>query len=168
MPTHTCSLCPICYRKHDLPSVHRNNKAPMPQIVANSSSSSASSAPLAAAAAALSQPTMRILKRPSASSSQASSPPPAQSATPPLAERQARYEAARQRIFADASSSPTSPASLSSSSSPAPSPAPSTAVRITREPHGPTAVATAGSASPNAKGFGHRRAPKPPKAAASP
>lgn len=134
-----------------------NKAKPMPQIIANNVSSNSSSVPIAAAAV-LSQPTMRILKRPTPSKPSSPTPPPV--STPPLADRQARYEAARQRIFAEptsstprqGSSSPSSNALGSRSNESGP------AVRVVREPHGP-------ASSPDAtttRGFVGRRPAKPP------
>ncbi|GLB39749.1 putative SUZ domain containing protein [Lyophyllum shimeji] len=45
------------------------------------------------------QPAMRILKRPSAPNSNPPTPPPASTSTESLKEREARYQAARERIF---------------------------------------------------------------------
>jgi len=75
-----------------------NTRAPMPELVLTSSSTASTVAPPPITAF---QTPMRILKRPSAShndpSANASASPGASSHT--LAEREARYQAARERIF---------------------------------------------------------------------
>jgi hypothetical protein len=145
--------------------VVRNSSAPMPQIVSALPSTSAPSVPVVATAL-LNQPTMKILKRPMSSSpaSSTASPPPA---SEPLADRQARYEAARQKIFGSPSPSSGSPTG-SGNASPNPSrPASSSekksipnSVRVAREPRGPSSPPS-GPTSPIAKGFSGRRAPPP-------
>ncbi|KAI0741703.1 hypothetical protein C8Q80DRAFT_1274091 [Daedaleopsis nitida] len=113
-----------------------NKRAPMPELVLAGSSTS-SSAAIAPAAAAL-QPVLRILKRPTAtpspppSSSVSTLPPDATSSS--LAEREARYQAARDRIFADvspAATSPNQPSAKAAANNGPPS------IQITREPKGP-------------------------------
>ncbi|CAL1709502.1 unnamed protein product [Somion occarium] len=71
-----------------------NNKAPMPELVVSSSSTAASVAPPPAAF----KPALRILKRPTLSTS-ASSSALSDSQQKSYAEREAQYQAARQRIF---------------------------------------------------------------------
>lgn len=138
-------------------SILRNKVGPMPQIIANNISSSNSSVPMAAAAV-LSQPKMQILKRPT---SKPSSPAPPPTATPPLADRQARYEAARQRIFAEpASPTPQQGSPSSRLNTPGVDYSESGAtVRIVREPHGPASSPSANTA----RGFVGRRPAKPPR-----
>ncbi|KAI0080457.1 hypothetical protein K474DRAFT_1657885 [Panus rudis PR-1116 ss-1] len=71
-----------------------NSKAPMPELVISSTSTTSTIPPPPAAF----QPTLRILKRPAAA---APSPPPSSSegTQKTYAEREAQYQAARQRIF---------------------------------------------------------------------
>ncbi|KIL66066.1 hypothetical protein M378DRAFT_161291 [Amanita muscaria Koide BX008] len=92
----------------------------MPTIISSSASSVTSVPPPAAL-----QQSLRILKRPSPSSA---SPTPGQStpdASADLKQREARYQAARDRIFG--ADSPTQTASNSTQS----------ATRVVREPRGP-------------------------------
>ncbi|KAI9068655.1 hypothetical protein FKP32DRAFT_1587507 [Trametes sanguinea] len=144
-----------------------NARAPVPQVViAGSSTSAALSAPPAAF-----QPVMRILKRPSASpspSSSSSGSPTAndQSASKSYAEREARYQAARERIFGE--SRPATEATDAQPPETGGGAAVPTPVRITREPRGPpsassteTSTASLGATS-NAygtieRGFSSRR-----------
>ncbi|KAK7683618.1 hypothetical protein QCA50_013456 [Cerrena zonata] len=76
-----------------------NSKAPMPELLISSSTMATSAPPPAAF-----QPTLRILKRPTPSVSAASSGAP-DSQQKSYAEREAQYQAARQRIFGAASPS---------------------------------------------------------------
>lgn len=136
----------------------------MPQIIAAPQPASASAPIPASATAMLNQPAMRILKRPSgppspASSGSSSSKPIADT----LADRQARYDAARQRIFAhERKGLSTEGLESVPSASPKPlSPPPGqAAVRVSRNPRGPDATPPA---SPVAKGFGSRRRSGVPK-----
>ncbi|CDO76541.1 hypothetical protein BN946_scf184395.g3 [Trametes cinnabarina] len=155
-----------------------NARAPMPQVVIAGSSTS-STAALSPPPAAL-QPVMRILKRPSASSSSPSSPSPSGSAiandsiaSNSYAEREARYQAARERIFGEARlAAPSPPDGLpsasegtSGASAPHRTHAP-TSVRVSREPKGPPAgqrttrspeAAADGSLENEERGFSSRR-----------
>ncbi|KAH9937815.1 uncharacterized protein BXZ73DRAFT_100029 [Epithele typhae] len=153
-----------------------NQRAPMPELVIAHSSThgpSAASPPPAAF-----QPVLRILKRPtSGSGSPVPSPASSSSGSPApdnsYAAREARYQAARERIFGDASpgaSTPnlqTSPAPSSASTSTAPRSPPlgggppqirgaPPAVQIAREPRGPP-VNSASPDSGQGQGFGGRR-----------
>ncbi|KAM5539710.1 hypothetical protein V8D89_006523 [Ganoderma adspersum] len=137
-----------------------NQRAPMPQLVmagSGTGSTAATSPPPAAF-----QPALRILKRPIASpssSSSASSVPTlgsgsSNSSSSTYAEREARYQAARDRIFGDSSPSPDAPNEQSQpktqTSAPKPSPP---QVRIAREPKGPPA-ADVDATSPDGRGQG--------------
>ncbi|KZP12926.1 hypothetical protein FIBSPDRAFT_936634 [Athelia psychrophila] len=73
-----------------------NTRAPMPELVISSSSATPTSAPLPPST--IFQPQLRILKRPSASTNSSASSA-SQTPTETLSEREARYDAARQRIF---------------------------------------------------------------------
>ncbi|KAG2073858.1 hypothetical protein BDR04DRAFT_249108 [Suillus decipiens] len=78
-----------------------NNKAPMPQLIISPSSTGTCVVPPPPAAF---QPTMRILKRPSPSQSASNSTTSLSSQTRnTLAEREAQYQEARNRIFGTAS-----------------------------------------------------------------
>ncbi|KAL4247769.1 hypothetical protein ABKN59_008604 [Abortiporus biennis] len=154
-----------------------NQKAPMPELVISSSSTGPSTIPLLPQAAF--QPTLRILKRPPTnplSSNSSSSSSSSYTSTGPgsglesqksYAEREAEYQAARERIFGGQATTisttttarPTStPNSNSNSSSTANSRAPSTkpSPGILRSPRGPYDVSPDGSSQQNA-GFGNRR-----------
>ncbi|KZT01622.1 uncharacterized protein LAESUDRAFT_763621 [Laetiporus sulphureus 93-53] len=75
-----------------------NNKAPMPELVISASST----APVVSPPPAAFQPALRILKRPTSSASSSASatpPPPLTESQKSYAEREAQYQAARQRIF---------------------------------------------------------------------
>ncbi|KAL7284559.1 hypothetical protein ACG7TL_001851 [Trametes sanguinea] len=118
-----------------------NARAPMPQVVIAGSSTS-NAAALSPPPAAL-QPVMRILKRPSASPSSSASSPGSSSANDPstsksYAEREARYQAARERIFGGSQpAADATDAQQSEGGANARSAANATPVRITREPKGP-------------------------------
>ncbi|KAI0340337.1 hypothetical protein BDW22DRAFT_1360274 [Trametopsis cervina] len=143
-----------------------NAKAPMPQLVIapSATSSSAVSPPPAAF-----QPSIRILKRPSASSASNLSAPPADASQKSLADREANYQAARQRIFGTASAS--SPvvsdeqATLSASrtgssaSHPTATPTAAASTKIIRNPRGPDTVADSSTVG-NANGFRKTRKPQ--------
>ncbi|TFY53041.1 hypothetical protein EVJ58_g9669 [Rhodofomes roseus] len=139
-----------------------NKKAPMPELVMVGSGTSTVLPPPPAAF----QPTLKILKRPTAGAS--SSAPAAQSAVDAqksYAEREAQYQAARQRIFSDSprqggadglSIDAERGATVKSRSPP---PADTTSVRVLRAPRGPPVDPSASSAT-NAKpsrGFAGKR-----------
>ena len=147
-----------------------NQRAPMPQLVmagSGTGSVGATSPPPAAF-----QPALRILKRPTASpssSSSASSVPTlgsgsSSSSSGTYAEREARYQAARDRIFGDSSPSPGASNDQSQPKTQASAPKLNPPqVRIAREPKGPPAV-DADATSPDgrgrggdSRGFGSRR-----------
>ncbi|SRR6266550_8664415 len=110
----------------------RNAKtaAPMPTIVSASSTGQALPPPAAF------QPVLRILKRPSPSSS-TSEPNSSTSDPSTLKDREARYQAARERIFA-ADSENSTPLATPLASPPAMGTnTPPPAVRVLREPRGP-------------------------------
>jgi hypothetical protein len=95
-----CSSPRGCYAIVNLMLTHhlcRNNKAPMPELIISPSSTGMSFVPPPPAAY---QPTMRILKRPSPSQSASNSTASLASQTRnTLAEREAQYQEARNRIF---------------------------------------------------------------------
>ncbi|KAF8645661.1 hypothetical protein AX16_007657 [Volvariella volvacea WC 439] len=152
--------------------------APMPSLIVSSSTVSPP-IPLAAF-----QPTMRILKRPTSNASPSPSPTPAPNAES-IKEREARYQAARDRIFGTSSPSTSAENTTSTQVDGASdsiqvkndlkpsSPSPKSAVAI-RQPRGPSSLIdnTAHSTGePNQgddgasipKGFGERkRSLKPP------
>ncbi|KAI0768250.1 hypothetical protein BD413DRAFT_614581 [Trametes elegans] len=165
-----------------------NQRAPMPQVVIAGSSTSGAAA-LSPPPAAL-QPVLRILKRPSASgsatpsstSSGTSSPAPSAaggglSASNSYAEREARYQAARERIFGDSAVPDSRKAEAKKKAGSAASAdikgagaeATSVPVQIAREPKGPPsgardggAVASGGNIGQNgdSRGFTSRRGKK--------
>ncbi|KAF8065058.1 hypothetical protein FPV67DRAFT_1501321 [Lyophyllum atratum] len=110
--------------------------------------------------------TMRILKRPS-NSSNPSTPPPNSTSTESLKEREARYQAARERIFGAGEESPPASANASSQSLSSkdkrerrgPNPQNSQGVAVVRNPRGP-AGANDGRTPP--RGFGEQRIKPPP------
>lgn len=111
------------------------------------------------------EPKMRILKRPSASSSKSSTPPPSSTSAESLKEREARYQAARERIFGeespgDGTTSPKSPREKKerkSSGSPHNTPG----VTVVRNPRGPSQNSAESANGKSARGFGGQRA-RPP------
>jgi hypothetical protein len=155
----------------------------MPELVIAPTSTTASAAPVPVQAL---QPSMRILKRPSASASPSpSSPPSAEAQQKTLAEREAQYRAARDRIFgtppaggvsapapagvagvaaaaAVAENGSSASSRLSSSASPRPQQSQSMTKPV-RQPRGPDTVPH-GSTDPSLnnasgpKGFGRRGA----------
>ncbi|KAJ7035910.1 hypothetical protein C8F04DRAFT_1258544 [Mycena alexandri] len=128
-----------------------NAQAPMPNLVVSGSNHAAAAPPAAAF-----QPKMRILKRPTNSAAVAAAPPTTGGET--LKEREARYQAARDRIFGsepDGRASPGEKKSGSGSGLPV--------VGVARNPRGPTsdgAQNSSGDTPP--KGFGARSANPPP------
>jgi len=150
----------------DLTLDNRNSKEfrPMPAVIISrgaSASNTPSSLPLNQ------PPTMRILKRPSPSAS------PSQSSTnvngsESLQDREARYQAARERIFG-----PSSPSAGSNDKMPkvsSPTPPPLEATKIVREPRGPDSSGDNGTGQRHdGKGFRERKIkPPPPSSASSP
>ncbi|KAJ7227587.1 hypothetical protein B0H12DRAFT_1240505 [Mycena haematopus] len=113
-----------------------NTRAPMPHLIA----SPAAAAPPAAAL----QPAMRILKRPSATATSPSLPPVGPGET--LREREARYRAARDRIFGDGADRGSDKKGVG--------------VGVMRNPKGPAPAAEEGEADGPPKGFGARRTGK--------
>ncbi|KAI8989636.1 hypothetical protein BD414DRAFT_484758 [Trametes punicea] len=126
-----------------------NSRAPMPQVVIAGSSTCHSTA-LSPPPAAL-QPVLRILKRPSASTSTTtsmagspsprasatSSPSPSLDASKSYAEREARYQAARERIFGESPDGNKSADGSSSTTTSANNNSDGVSVQIAREPKGP-------------------------------
>ncbi|EAU84107.1 hypothetical protein CC1G_06969 [Coprinopsis cinerea okayama7 len=136
-----------------------NNKVhhPMPDLILSRNSSLASSSSTAQGIFQQ-QPTMRILKRPTANSNNSPSPAPSdksaeQSTMEQLKEREARYQAARERIFGSGGET-----AETARASPKPQ---QTQVKIAREPHGPSSGSGSSGQAPASKGFVNRRG-KPP------
>ena len=75
--------------------IHRNAKAPMPELIISPSNTTSVVPP---PPAAILQTPMRILKRPTASPNSSTNSAASRSSDT-LAEREARYQAARERIF---------------------------------------------------------------------
>ncbi|KAJ7784923.1 hypothetical protein DFH07DRAFT_786309 [Mycena maculata] len=121
-----------------------NAQTPMPNLILSGSSHAAAAPPAAAF-----QPKMRILKRPTNSGPVAPPPPVAPGET--LKEREARYQAARERIFGAEGEGPSSPGDKTSGQTP---PA---GVGVVRNPRGP---APNDDSAP--KGFRARSANPPP------
>jgi len=132
-----------------------NTKSPMPQLVISRSSTSTTVVP--PPPPAIIQAPMRILKRPAPTTtppntSSASSSPVPQT----LAEREAKYQEARERIFGSPK--------LSDQDGPTTgTPSPKPASNAIRNPAGPDADAP-GHDSSVSQGFGVRRGRGPPKA----
>ncbi|KAI0718514.1 hypothetical protein C8T65DRAFT_638219 [Cerioporus squamosus] len=143
----------------------------MPELVmAGSSTSNAVVSPPPEAL----QPVLRILKRPTAipTSSSSSTPPPDPDANS-YAAREARYQAARERIFGDSSPVPGTSDQQTANSKSGPQKAPAS-VQIAREPKGPPTTQS-GSTSPggreqggDVRGFGARRGKRRGGAAGKP
>ncbi|TBU42965.1 hypothetical protein BD309DRAFT_865220 [Dichomitus squalens] len=142
-----------------------NKRARMPELVIAGSSTSGPSVTSPPPAAF--QPVLRILKRPTATPSPSTSPSSVSASSSPssnapsgtYAEREARYRAARDRIFGDSSPSSDTPgeSGLQTPQALKKSPPP---VEITREPKGPP-IAQAGAdgrgQGGDIRGFGSRR-----------
>ena len=95
---------------------------------------------------------MRILKRPSNSNS----PTPLLSSTSEtIKEREARYQAARERIFKEENGISNSPSHMARESK-APSPAYDNFVSIIRNPRGPGDYAAADETGNSTRGFGNQ------------
>jgi hypothetical protein len=102
---------------------------------------------------------MRILKRPSPSLSPAASTNSGSAAGETLKEREARYHAARERIFGASSNEEQEnddKKSIRRVVSPPLSPLPPATVKLVREPRGPD------GSKFDTKGFGERKAQRPP------
>lgn len=148
-----------------LPS--RNAKAPNPMPAVIMASSSTTSRTVLPSPPGAFQPTMRILKRPTGSNSTPSTPPTSASAET-LKEREARYQAARERIFGEdgaardsSSTSLSSPKGQKERKSPTPNQSASAAA-VVRNPKGPAETLDAGTGGrTSSRGFGERRT-KPP------
>lgn len=118
-------------------------------------------------------PQMRILKRPSPSISPTASTNSGSATGETLKEREARYHAARERIFG--ASPNEEPAQQENDdkkkpirrvvSPPLSSNHAAASVRLVREPHGPD---TNGGNNLDTKGFGERKAKRPPATTISP
>ncbi|KAJ7510604.1 hypothetical protein B0H11DRAFT_2215363 [Mycena galericulata] len=119
-----------------------NAQTPMPNLILSGSTHASVAAPPAAAF----QPKMRILKRPTNAAPAAL--PPSTVSGETLKEREARYQAARERIFG---------AEAESSLSPGDKKGVGVGVGVVRNPHGPTADPQLQNSMP--KGFKTRSAP---------
>lgn len=151
----------------------RNTKVhhPMPALVISRGSSAAS----ASTSLPLNQPpAMRILKRPSPTVSPNQSSANLTPVGETFQEREARYQAARERIFGVSSSTSsdvqdkTNNSALKKTASP--TPPPNQGISVVREPRGPS------NSTPNPnpenrtdnKGFGERRTKRPPPSTTAP
>ncbi|KAF9467188.1 hypothetical protein BDZ94DRAFT_1249804 [Collybia nuda] len=142
-----------------------NNKAPNPMPSLVLSPSSTSTRTILSPPPGAFEPKMRILKRPSAPSSKPSTPPPSSASAESLKEREARYQAARERIFGEESPREGSPSPKSprerkerkSSGSPHHTPS----VSVVRNPRGPSHNSAESTNGTVARGFGGRRAGPP-------
>lgn len=117
----------------------------MPDLILSGSAHAAAAPPAAAF-----QPKMRILKRP-AKEGPVSLPPPAVPGET-LKEREARYQAARERIFGSEGDATSSPGDKKGT--------PAAAVGVVRNPRGPPAEAPTPTSAP--KGFKARSGRPPP------
>ncbi|KAF8805594.1 hypothetical protein BYT27DRAFT_7192360 [Phlegmacium glaucopus] len=130
---------------------------PMPSLIISRGTSSTS---VALPSLPLNQPPqMRILKRPSPSiPSTASTTSGTTGET--LKEREARYHAARERIFGASTNEEPAQQENDDKKKPPPfTPQPAGSVKLVREPRGPD---TNGGNNIDTKGFGERRAKRPP------
>lgn len=143
--------------------IHRNNRAPMPQLVIAPSATTPTS--VSAPPPAAFQPSIRILKRPSANSSSPSATPSNDPQQRSLADREAEYQAARDRIFGAQAASPDSKSpvlklSRGPSSTPPVRNGTPPAARPIRAPRGPEK--TSDPSNPAlAKGFRNRKPQAP-------
>ncbi|KAJ7211062.1 hypothetical protein B0H12DRAFT_1329951 [Mycena haematopus] len=112
-----------------------NTRAPMPHLI----TSTAATPPAAAL-----QPAMRILKRPSAAPTSPLPPPAAPGET--LREREARYQAARDRIFAGSADGGSDQKGVGAG--------------VVRNPKGPAPASEGEDTDTPPKGFGARRSGK--------
>ena len=150
----------VCSKHHHRQYSSSNQRAPMPELVMSGSSTSGSSAVSPPPAAF--QPVLRILKRPTATTSSSASSVTSTSSSDPssnsFADREARYQAARDRIFRESGSTSGSPnATMTGASQTSP-----LLVQIARDPKGPPPQDGPASASGrgqggDSRGFGHRR-----------
>ncbi|KAH9911582.1 uncharacterized protein B0H18DRAFT_1061636 [Fomitopsis serialis] len=127
-----------------------NRKAPMPELVVSGSGNTF-------------QPTLKILKRPTGASSSAAASPPSVDLQKSFAEREAQYQAARQRIFNDGPrqsgrnglSTEVGRDTNAMSQSP---PAADVSVKVLRAPRGPSTDPAASSTnSKPSRGFAGKR-----------
>jgi hypothetical protein len=131
----------------------RNTRAPMPELIISSSSTTATAVPPPAIAF---QTPMRILKRPSSQNSSSNSSS-SQTPTETLAQKEARYQAARERIFGgDEESRKSKGVERVQKGSPSPP-----AVNIVRNPIGPSGSYKDTEGGQESKGF-RRRSTKGP------
>lgn len=139
----------------------RNTKSPMPELVISRSSAGPSvvTPPVIAIQAPL-----RILKRPSANStstSTSSSLTNASASADTFAEREAKYQVARERIFGEAQASETNNSSASPKLRSTPPPA---ATTVVRNPRGPSVEPEDGQTNGASRGFGGKRGRRSSKA----
>ncbi|KAJ7613644.1 hypothetical protein DFH06DRAFT_144627 [Mycena polygramma] len=123
-----------------------NSRAPMPSLIVSNSSHTSAAPPAAAF-----QPKMRILKRPTNPGPVAA--PPSAPAGESLKEREARYQAARDRIFGTEGDRASSPGDKKGGGEASPA-----GVGVVRNPKGPASEAQ----DTPPKGFGARRSGNPP------
>jgi hypothetical protein len=130
---------------------HRNTKAPMPDVVVSRSSTSSASSVVLPPSVAFQAP-MRILKRPSSQSPATSSSSLDNSTRETLAQREVRYQAARERIFREGRTEPVTDSKDGVYSEAIPT------ATLIRNPRGPADSHEDGPI----EGFGSRRTAKGP------
>lgn len=137
-----------------------NTRAPMPELLISSSSTTSTAVPPSATAF---QAPMRILKRPSQNSSSNSSS--SQTPTESLAQREARYQAARERIFGGDDGSRSNVSDSGSGKSKRDGEvrkgSPSLPVNVLRNPIGPSESSKDNQGGEVAKGFKLRSSKRP-------
>lgn len=135
-------LLSVVYFAH---SECRNAKAPapMPALIISSTSSVASPLPQAAF-----QPKMQILRRPQSAASPSSANQTSAVSTQSLKDREARYHAARERIFGENSGGDTNTPALTAANTPARTQRKERS-NIVRNPKGPSKSNSAGFKSRN-------------------
>jgi len=132
-----------------------NTKSPMPQLVISRSSTSATV--VSPPPTAVIQAPMRILKRPTPTTTPSNISSTSPSPDPQtLADREAKYQEARERIFGG----PSNPLGKDDLKSLTPPPKPVS--NVIRAPAGPD-TDTSGSNSNVSQGFGSKRGRRPPK-----
>jgi len=136
---------------------------PMPALVISRGTSSTTVTP----SLPLNQPpAMRILKRPSPSISPSQSSTNLNPTGETFQEREARYQAARERIFGASPEGSLDNEDKKQNSTPKKATSPTSllnpATKIVREPRGPTNQSINGEITPENKGFGDLRTKRPP------
>ncbi|EPS93426.1 hypothetical protein FOMPIDRAFT_1039093 [Fomitopsis schrenkii] len=132
-----------------------NKKAPMPELVSSGSGTSVALPPPPAAF----QPALKILKRPTTGpASPSTSAPSSADVQKSYAEREAKYQAARQRIFKDTARPSATSDATSDVEARTPPPVDTASVKVIRAPRGPPADAPITSAdSKSSRGFASKR-----------